>query len=337
MMRFRPYHRLDGQANVIVDGSPAAGTVLTITHWPGYPPTESIAADLSAQMCFLAAEGDDVLPADVGLVSNNHFDQDGLVSLAALVDPAMAFPRRALLEDVAAAGDFATYRTRDAARLSMAISALADGRCADLGPLPSDYLEQTSVLYTYALARLGEWADEPRLVEELWADEDAVLSASEAAFARGRAELGEFADVDLAVVSVDPSAPVDGGHRFGGMHLDGLHPMAVNNRTERFVVATSRPIDGGWRHTVEQRYETWVQLRSRRARPRRDLVPFAGRCQEIERGSAAWSATAVGSLVPRLTSGDEPSSIDPQSFVDALRAYLAEAPPAWDPYQPVTG
>jgi hypothetical protein len=60
------------------------------------------------------------------VVSNNHFDQDGLVSVFALVDPVEARARRALLEDLAAAGDFATYRYRDAARASMVISALTD-------------------------------------------------------------------------------------------------------------------------------------------------------------------------------------------------------------------
>ena len=54
-------------------------------------------------------------PPGVELVSNNHFDQDGLVSIFALVDPDEASPRRAFLEDVASAGDFATFRDRDAA------------------------------------------------------------------------------------------------------------------------------------------------------------------------------------------------------------------------------
>lgn len=46
-MRYVPYHRLDGRPNLIVDGSPTDGTVLTETHWPGYPPPAESANDLS--------------------------------------------------------------------------------------------------------------------------------------------------------------------------------------------------------------------------------------------------------------------------------------------------
>ncbi len=46
-MRFVAYHRLEGEPNVIVDGSPTAGTVLTVTHWPGYPPPAPVADDLT--------------------------------------------------------------------------------------------------------------------------------------------------------------------------------------------------------------------------------------------------------------------------------------------------
>ena len=56
-------------------------------------------------------------------VSNNHFDQDGLVSIYALVAPEEAIARRSFLEDVARAGDFAVCRDRDAARVSMVLSA----------------------------------------------------------------------------------------------------------------------------------------------------------------------------------------------------------------------
>ena len=105
--------------------------------------------------------------------------------------------------------------------------------------------------------------------------------------------------------------------------------MAVFARTDRHVVATVR----GRRYVVEDRYETWVQLRSRRLRLRRDLAPLAARLQDEERGDAAWSATAVGGLTPRLTSGDGESSLPPDRFVALLADHLATAHPAWDPFR----
>ena len=328
-MRFEPYDDLAGRPNLILDGSPTAGTALTVTHWPGFPPPEEVAADLSAQMAFRLLERPEVVPDGVQLVSNNHFDQDGLVSIFAVTAPEAATARRARLEDVASAGDFATFRDRDAARLSMAISAVATGAEPSLPALPEPYPERTAVLYTEALGRLAAWCDRPGLVRHLWADEDDSLTRSDAAFDSGAATVEERPEVDLAVVAVDEGAPDAGGHRFGGDWVGGLHPMAVFSRTDRHVVATVR----GRHYVVEQRYETWVQLRSRPLRLRRDLAPLAARLQDEEMGDAVWSATAVGGLTPRLTSGEGESSMAPDRVGALLVDHLATSGPAWDPFR----
>ncbi len=127
MTRFRyaGYPTSAGEANVVVDGSPNEGTVLTLTHWPGYPQPPGFEFDLAAEMAFnYLGQPIDHPPADV--VTNNHFDQDGLVGLHALTEPDLSLQHRRLLIDVAAAGDFAIYRDRRAARASMTIDAYAD-------------------------------------------------------------------------------------------------------------------------------------------------------------------------------------------------------------------
>jgi hypothetical protein len=327
-MKFVPYHLLDGRPSVVLDGAPAPGTVLTVTHWPGYPPPVGIEDDLSAQMAFRLLERPDLIPDEAEAVSNNHFDQDGLVSVFALVAPDDAVRRRTFLTDVAFAGDFGLCRNRDAARVSMVLAALVheDG-------LPADSAERTAALYEDLIGRLPELCDNVERYGDLWADEDATLAATDAAFAAGLAVIEERPDVDLAVVTAAEDAPEAGGHRFGGGWLSGLHPMAVNNRTERLTVARIR----GRRYDVELRYEGWVQMRSRTLRLRRDLVPLAARLQDEEIGGAVWSATPVGTIQPRLQLGDgQESSIAPERFVELLTEHLATSPPAWDPYVPKT-
>jgi hypothetical protein len=329
-VRFVPYHELEGRPNVVLDGSPTDGTVLTVTHWPGYPPPDELAADTSAEMAFRLLDHLH-LAGGAELVSNNHFDQDGLVALHAAVEPDSARARQGFLEDVARAGDFGLYRDRDAARVSMALSAYADGR--DGSDLPDDYADRTGILYAEWVHRLPELCAGIAGRRELWGDEDATLTASEAAIERGDVVLAEVDDVDLALVDVADGAPVAGGHRFGGMWDDGLHPMAVHNATDRLVVATVR----GRQYDVEQRYESWVQLRSRPLRQRRDLGPLADRLQAEEHGDAVWTATPVGGLVPRLRSGDGESSIDRERFVALLVDHLRTAPPAWNPFSTSPG
>ena len=78
-LRFVPYHELGDRPNVVVDGAAAPSTVLTLSHWPGSPTPPELLDDLSAQIAFHTLAEPERF-AGVDLVSNNHFDQDGLVS-----------------------------------------------------------------------------------------------------------------------------------------------------------------------------------------------------------------------------------------------------------------
>jgi hypothetical protein len=329
-LRYDRYDRTTDRPNVIVDGSANEGTVLTISHWPGSPPLPaSVQADLSAQMAFRYLDHDEVLHDGAEVVSNNHFDQDGLVGVFALVHPDEAMARRAVLEDVAAAGDFGTYQLRDAARVSMVIAAWADPERAALGPLSGDYADDVAWLYGEGLGRLAELVDDIDRHRALWGDEDRQLSESEAAVAAGTVAIDEVADVDVAVVTV-PDGHWWTGHRFGGgRHYDGVHPMAVDNATAcngLLLVAA-----GTYRFTY--RYETWVQYRSRSLRPRVDLVPLADRLSALD--DVEWTADAVDVLTPDLGPvGGAPSSLAPDVVTGAIVEHLRHAPPAFDPFRP---
>ncbi len=149
-------------------------------------------------MAFLYLDAFDRHPGATA-VSNNHFDQDGLVGVFALAAPDEALARRAL---------------------------------------PADYDATTALLYTEMLGRLTELCDHPNRSRDLWAEEDATLQASEDAITSGLVKVEEAPNLDLAIVTVPEQAPRAGGHRFGGGWVRGLHPMAVRNATERGALLT---------------------------------------------------------------------------------------------------
>ena len=303
--------------------------MLCLTHWPGIASPPAFQADLSAQMAFAyLAAYDRHDPATA--VSNNHFDQDGLVSLYALTYPQAALSRRDFLVDIARAGDFAAFGNRAAARISMALSAYATPGRSPLGDMAGDYAAMTGQLYGELLGRLAEMCDHPDRYRHLWAEEDASLAASEAALATGQVTIEEVADIDLAVVTVPPDAPRSGGHRFAGEWVPGLHPMAICNATDRFTVLIIR----GQSYQLCYRHETWVQYRSRRPRPRTDLTALAERLNAQERGDGQWVAEPVSGLTPALRlEGAEESEISPAQFRAAAEDYLRNGRPAWDPYR----
>jgi hypothetical protein len=329
LLRFVPYHRLGDTPNAVVDGSPTPSTVLTLSHWPGSPTPMELLDDLSAQIAFRALRE----PArfdGIDAVSNNHFDQDGLVSAFALVHPAAAMARRAQLIDVASAGDFAVFTDRSSMRVATALAAYDDPDRSPLGPavFVDGYDEQCGRLYEELLPRLPGMVDDPDSVRHLWTDEDAHLTESLAAIDAGVVQLHEEADLDLAVCVVPDGWAARAATRFTIAGRSALHPAALPNRTSRMRLVVSQ----AGTHRLECRYETWVMFRSRALAPRPDLRVLASRLDDVE-GRAAWHADAPGSLTPTLApTGD--TSLSLERFLAQTRRFLAHATPAWNPFTP---
>lgn len=332
-LRYEPYEDTRDLPNVVVDGSANAGTVLAVTHWPGVPAPPRCEADTSAQMAFLYLDRGTDLHGDAAVVTNNHFDQDGLVGVYTLVNPHEALLRRRQLEDLAAAGDFAVFDDRSSARLSMAVAALADPARSPLPDLPDDYDDLCAVLYRCALELLPRWLQDPDCCRDLWAAEDAQLEAGLSAIASGAVTVEEEPALDLAIVTL-PAEGRSSGHRFVGRAFAGVHPMALHRATDRTTILVLDP--SGGRHELTSRYEGWVQLRSRPVRPRVDLRPLADRLSGAEADGAVWEATAPSDITPRLgtTEAGSPSSIDPRQVVADVKDHLREAPAAWNPTAP---
>lgn len=318
-MEFLPYQASREVSNVVVDGSPNESTVLTLTHWPGIVQPPGLAADLSAEMAFRYLDAPPAHPP-AQAVTNNHFDQDGLVSAFALVHPDSAMDHRELLIDLARAGDFGSYHDRRAARASMAVSRIAEG------PF-EDYDEFCARCYAEALPLVLPMLLHEARFREHWADEDDELDRSERALAGGTIVLTEHPDLDFAVATASAEWHPARGHRFGGREYLGVHPMALNNATAcvRLLLAHEHT----YRYT--DRYETWVQYASRPLPPRRDLRPLADELTAIEASGAVWTSDPPGELTPTLTHTDE-SSLDIETVVAAIARHLRGAPPAWDPY-----
>lgn len=329
-MRFVPVGQLADRPNVIADGAALPSTVLTLSHWPASPTPADLAEDTSARIAFRYLADAKRWPA-ADAVSNDHFDQDGLVTVYALVSPDEAGVRQAVLEDVAAAGDFATFTERDSARVSFALAALADPERSPLGPalLGAPYSELCAGLYDELLGMLPELVDGVELHRGLWEEEDAALAAAETALAAGDITIEEVPDLDLAVVTIPANRSARLATRFSSRRDAACHPAAINNATSALRILTVQ----GRRYELVYRYESWVKYTSRRPLPRVDLAPLADELQQEERNGARWSFDGVAALVPslRLVDGHE-SDLAPPRLQEMVERFLAAAPPAWDPY-----
>jgi hypothetical protein len=313
MHRYRAYGELRDVPHVVVDGSAQPGTELVLSHWPGMPTPDELRADLSAETAFRYLDRPE-LQVDAEYVTNNHCDQDGLVSVFALTRPHDARARRDRLIDIARAGDFGRFHERDAARGAIAIATLSERIDGDA--------------YPELLARLPELVDHPERYRAEWAEEDEHVAATERAITDGTITITEDPELDLAVVRVPDGWRLRAVHRFTRTEEGAAHPWAVHNATDRFVVITV----GAGPPELRYRYETWVHYVSARPRPRVDLAGMADELTAADSAHGRWEFDGVASLSPALHRVDGATSITDDEFVARVTETLRAAASTWSPY-----
>ena len=324
-MKYVPYNKLGGTPNIIVDGAGQEDTVLTLSHWPGSGSPEQFRADTSTEMAikYLQTPGaPEQYAPGVRVVSNNHFDEDGLCAVWAMLHPKRAAKRKKLLVDVATAGDFSTYRRPQAAKIVFTIRSYADPEISPVADRLSDDDSTGSARYKAMLRLLEDFMDDTDLYGPYWDDEWSAMLKSKTAMVMGEVELHEVPHVDLAVAQ----AP------------EALHPMVLYNNTERLRVLTALP---GGRYELRYRYESWVQFASRPVMPRVDLEPLLPRLQELETEEVTWTFGGLAAITPSLQplgpdGQPAPSSLSLGSLQDELVGYFEREQEnqslQWDPY-----
>lgn len=267
------------------------------------------------------------MPAPI--VTNNHFDEDGLFSMFALLQPGEARRHERLLTDASFAGDFGTFRDRAAARLCFAIEACVDPAS---GLLPRHVFAtsgsaRVASLYRAMLPRLPNLLRNTGAHQRHWRGEDEHLRESEELIEDGRVALEEDPELDLAIVRIPIGLPARPVRRYLQTEAAALHPFAIHNATRctRLVRIQGRRIE------LQYRYESWLRIPSRRPAARVDLTPFRHWLER--RDGAGWIWEDTLDPAPRLYRADgRPSGVTPESFLRELRAALRDLPPAWDAY-----
>ena len=328
--RYCPYNQLGEQPNIIVDGRAQRSTVLTLSHWPWNTTPPSLLRDTSTDIVFAYLDAPEY-HQNIPLVSNSHFDEDGLLSMYVLVNPEHALKHRELMIAASRAGDFSIGSSSDAVKLSFVLAAYAD---PDLTPLPREIFgdsgaEQDAGLYTHMLDVLPELLEDIPGKQCYWEDEYAHLQESEAAIERGDVVIDEVPDLELAIVHIPEDMPVRTVRRYLSLWQRSVHPMAVHNATQcsRLVWVKGDSIE------FQYRYESWIQLASRRPAKRIDISGLADQFGDIETAGGSWEFEGINEVAPRLRlQGSCRSSIGVEEFLARLSEWLRTQPVAWDPY-----
>src|SRR2546428_9829018 len=121
-MRFEYYGEyLANVPKLSIDGT--VDNAIHFSHWKGNKTPASVKADTSTEIALnlAAASSRNELTQGIDLVTNNHFDTDGVLSVWTMLNGERALPLRDKLIAAAEAGDFCELSSVDGVRASIVI------------------------------------------------------------------------------------------------------------------------------------------------------------------------------------------------------------------------
>jgi uncharacterized protein DUF6687 len=278
--------RLNSVPFLCVDGVVPGG--LNVSHWPGNRTPAHLKADTSTEIALNLARdpGRASWLQGVSIVTNNHFDTDGLLSVFAVLRPGEALAHEKTMVQAARTGDFGEWTTPEAFKFDLVVTAYDDERRS---PIASEIRgrsehERYQIIYDRLLASLPGLLQGAAAYKDLWAPR---LQAYMLSMMR----MGDVARVrehDLSRLTViEASEPLDEMARFN---------VARHHR----VLTATRTADG-FVYEMAFRIFSWFETVTPPRGDRFDLTAVGARLDQMETGPGGhWRYTGDDSLDSRL-------------------------------------
>lgn len=322
---------LSPEETVCVDGTVQG--LRCVSHWPGAVVPKELQHDLSTGMALSyarmsASERARVL-GHFSIVTNDHYDTDGVLSAFSLIAPRESLAHADLMLRAAAAGDLRTYQGEDALSLDLTVWALAASPRSPLAARlarDGDYLARAERCYAWLLANLPDILRDPLAGRALFrARLDQIMADLRAVDARDGVHVEHLSRCDLAVVT--SRRPLT---RHGLVHAAGEHYRVLH------VV----PQTDGFCYRFLYRNESWFLGMRDRVPERIPLAPLRDRLTDLETARAGgWWSTPLEQTSAQLGFGhevpvtdvfgdlrpdlDPPSALAPDRVVETLLSMLA--------------
>src|ERR1700741_3350670 len=275
-MRFEFYtEALDNVPKLSVDGT--VDNSIHFSHWEGNHTPPELKADTSTEIALnLAASSSRAqLTKGIELVTNNHCDTDGVLSVWTVLNGERALPYRELLIAAAEAGDFSEYSSDDGVRVSIAIqgSDQASPNNDDGSPLArlmaGEEVEDDAGAYELVLPRVEDLLTNVNDYESLWREGwNSVVAAIES-FEQGKSRVTEYSDGKISLITLAPEL-FDGAGFSPTRHAAPYTAISKFAKGELFLIAI--PTSGGWFYRIDYPYYSWAETVVRPRIERRDLA-----------------------------------------------------------------
>jgi hypothetical protein len=336
-MRFEFYHEgLLDVPKLSVDGT--VPNSLHFSHWQGNETPTELKADTSTEIALklMASTRRDELTGGIELVTNNHFDTDGVLSVWTLLEGGRALALRASLIAAAEAGDFSEFRTPDGVRASLVIQG-SDQPVPNeqiLSPLANHLagkiVTDEAEAYRLVLPEVQRVLTRTHDYEPLWRAMWQRIESAMESFERGRANVEEIRDAKLSVITLAPE--IFGPQGFDpSQHGAPLTAISGHAHGQLFLIATPASSGGGWFYRVDYPYYSWAETVVRPRIRRQNLSQVMNELNELEGAEAAgrWrvDSNELASAAKYLDRSGAlaVSKLKPEAVADLLRRALLEA------------
>ena len=272
-MRFEFYtEALANVPKLSVDGT--VDNSIHFSHWQGNTTPAEVKADTSTEIALnlVASPNRAALTNGIELVTNNHFDTDGVLSVWTVLNGERALAYRDLLVSAAEAGDFSEYSSDDGVRLSIAIqgSDQASPNNDDGSPLArllaGEEIDDDARAYDLVLPEVERLLTNINDYESLWREGWERVTAAIESFERGESKVTEYSEISLITLA---PALFDGTGFSPTRHAAPYTAISKYARGKLFVVAI--PTGSGWFYRLDYPYYSWAETVVRPHVKHRDL------------------------------------------------------------------
>lgn len=291
-MRFQFYtDEIADLPKLSVDGT--VDNSIHFSHWEGNETPAEVKADTSTEIALnlVTSPNRDELTQGIDLVTNNHFDTDGLLSVWTVITGERSAEYRDVLIAAAEAGDFSEYSSETGIRASIAIqgsdqaSPNNDSGSPLARRLAGAEVDDDARAYQLLLPEVEQVIKNINDYEDLWRDGwESIVQAIES-FESGSSQVRVFTENDLSLVTLAPE--IFSGSRFNPTrHAAPYTAISRYARGKLFVIAI--PNSGGWFYRIDYPYYSWAETVVRPHVQRRDFTEVLRRLSESERNPGNW-------------------------------------------------
>ena len=272
-MRFEFYtEALANVPKLSVDGT--VDNSIHFSHWEANATPAEVKADTSTEIALnlVASPNRVALTNGIELVTNNHFDTDGVLSVWTVLNGERALAYRDLMISAAEAGDFSEYSSDDGVRVSIAIqgSDQASPNNDDGSPLArllaGEKVDDDARAYELVLPEVERLLTNINDYESLWREGwESVVAAIES-FERGESNVTEYSNLSLITLAPE----LFSGTGFSPTrHSAPYTAISKYAHGELFLIAI--PAGSGWFYRLDYPYYSWAETVVRPRVKHRDL------------------------------------------------------------------